>query len=732
MISTWVLVGLAGLVLIADLRVDTTIGSALNRTGERWQTYQRSMSQHGGDEFVAVVLPAREPFDAVGLTRVLELTEALAAIEGVRRVDSLATVPLIREGDDGAVMVGPALNEETTKDATSRERLAAQIREDLIAPGNLVSADERTLALNVVFEGDVDGDRESTVAAIRKACSRIPGTILSGVPVVRADAGLRTRVELAIFVPLTVCLVSMLLWLLFRQSVAVFVPLVVGALGCVFSLGVMAASGVSLSFATSLLPSVVLALSCAYSMHVLWVAQDQVGSGGLGAAVAGVAQSIAVSGATTALGFLAMASVGVDLIRDLATYGALSVLVVNAASLSLAPAILSVWPIKTPVVGILQWWSVDRASRSLVRFVARFRPVLLGAWLVIFGLSSVGLGRLTVASDVILWFPADSELRVEYEGVRSRLSGITPVNILVEGSSEFPVTDLAVLGTVNDLVGMLREMPQVGKVVSLADPISQMHQVVGQMGKPALPDDQLLVEQYLLLLEGIEQIDDLLTEDRTSSNILIRMDNNSSSEIVALASHVEEWWQARQPPGVTARATGIMFEFGRAQDAIAYGGLRGLALAVGTIGLVLLVVFRGLGLALLSLIPNLVPVGIAFGVVGLIGAPLDAATVCVASLALGIGVDDTVHVVARFQQARSTGLAVSKSLEDCFRHVLGALVCTTVVVAVGFSILGLSEFTLVRNLGLMTAGVVLLCLLADLVLLPVILTGFDSLRKQHL
>jgi predicted RND superfamily exporter protein len=118
-----------------------------------------------------------------------------------------------------------------------------------------------------------------------------------------------------------------------------------------------------------------------------------------------------------------------------------------------------------------------------------------------------------------------------------------------------------------------------------------------------------------------------------------------------------------------------------------------------------------------------IPLGIAFGFMGLVGLPLDAATVCMGSLALGIAVDDTIHVVTRYGEEQRRGASPEQALGRCFGRVLPALVFTTVTIGAGFLVLGISQFTLIRNLGLVTAALVVLCLVADATLLPALLLG---------
>jgi hypothetical protein len=166
-----------------------------------------------------------------------------------------------------------------------------------------------------------------------------------------------------------------------------------------------------------------------------------------------------------------------------------------------------------------------------------------------------------------------------------------------------------------------------------------------------------------------------------------------------------------------------MFEFARAAHEIALGQIRGFGSAFATITLVLLLVLRSARLAGVALVPNVVPVFIAFGAMGLAAVSLDAATVLIGSIALGIAVDDTVHLLLGYHEQRRAGAARGPAVEASLRQSFPAIVQTAVVVALGFLVLGLSGFRFIRNLGLVTAGLMMLCLAAELNLLPAMLLG---------
>jgi predicted RND superfamily exporter protein len=333
---------------------------------------------------------------------------------------------------------------------------------------------------------------------------------------------------------------------------------------------------------------------------------------------------------------------------------------------------------------------------------------------------------LDVDTDIIRWFSHDTKIRQSYEAIRSRLSGITAINVVIQGEHEKVVTDPVALKAIDDLSAHVASLPEVGAAVSVTDVVRQIHAEIGNRLEGPLPESRAVVEQYLGVLGSLDYLRDLISDDRQIANILIRANANGSSEILELAEKIEDWWRMNGPADYAIGVTGIMYEFGRAENAIAYGQLRGLGLALAAIGLILLALFRSISNVLAALVPNILPIVVVYGVMGFLDIPLDAATVCVGSIALGIAVDDTIHFAMGWREGLATGVLPEHALEDTLRRVLFPLVITTVAVASGFFVLGVSEFTLIRHFGVVTGSVVLLCLLADLTLLPVLLNWVRS------
>jgi predicted RND superfamily exporter protein len=720
-----VILAVIAMTFVVRVEIDSDTGSFLDRSDPAWGIYQSSVAEYGGDEFLAIAIEGERPFDPEVLARVADLTFEFERLEGVRRVDSLASVPVIGVDGSGVLDLRPGLRPEDRE--TEFIHVRDRIRNDRISPRSLVSGDGRVLAINLLLHEDVDSHREDVVSAVETLIAN-DRAWLSGVPVFRTRVNSVTQSELFAFVPVVLFFIAIVVYVAYRSLIAIAISLLTSGLAAIGAIGAMGALGVPISLSTVTLPPILLAVGSAYSMHILSAGMRARNRVDLQRSIGEIVRPVAISGLTTAIGFLAMASVRITAIRDLGTYGAIGVLLGLSAALTVGPALLSTSiQARRPEPRIDVF--VDRFSPALVRFVLSRRRGIITGWVLIVAIASIGISRLEVETDIILWFEEGNATRDDYELIRSKLSGITPMNVVIESMGSSRVTEPQVLERIDSFSEYLNDRPDVGKALSVVDPLRQIHESFDNSSRGDLPGSRQLVEQYLLLLASVDQMRDVVSNDRLGANVVIRADVNGSRALVGLARSAESWWDSHGAPGFSASATGIMYEFGRAEEAIAYGQLQGLLLAFAAVGAILFAVFRSAVMTCVALIPNTLPIIVAYGVMGGMGLRLDAATVCVGAIALGIAVDDTVHVAVGFRESQARGLSPSESLSAVLRRVLGALVLTTIAIVFGFSVLSISSFVLIRNFGVVTAGMIGLCLLADLTLLPILLRAVGDAER---
>jgi len=621
--------------------------------------------------------------------------------------------------------IGPAIPVSEHSEHSLENAITSFKEEPPYLLKNLVSSDGKTFAINVFLDSKIDSDRANTARLIVEMVDDSDAWV-SGVPIFRTEVNLATKRELMIFIPLTIALVGGVLFLATGSFFLIGVALCASSVGTWLLLGTMGICGVQLSLSTMILPSIVLALGCAYVMHVFSAIESARGTQEIEAAIGQIAKALLLSGLTTAIGFVAISTVRIDAIRELGLFGAAGVLYVLLAVLSLVPSLLAL------LVGKVEFqFRNDRLRRIGTSFVVpqaiRNRRIIAIAWIGGAVISTIGIARVHVETDIILWFSDQSWIRESYENIKSSLVGITPVNVVIESENEADVTDPSVFRMIRELEEFVSTLPIVGSAMSFVDPVVELD---SKLSMVETSDSQgfsaELISQYLLILGSIDNFRDLISNDRRAANISILLTENGSKGILGVEESVSEWWRQNGPSGFSATTTGIMYEFARSEEEISSGQARGFGLALISVAFLLVLIFREPGLIVATLVPNIVPLLLAYGFMGIAGIPLDAATMCLGSLSLGIAVDNTIHIATEFSDWEKQGMRRSCAIRLAVQRVIPALVFSTLAITVGFLVIGLSEFTLIRNLGLLTSAIVTVCLVADLTLLPALLSWLSS------
>ena len=596
--------------------------------------------------------------------------------------------------------------------------LVKRILGDESARGLLVSNDGRTFGIRLRVDELAGGGYEPLLADVRRSVEGANAWV-SGVPIFREETGKRTRDEVAYFVPLTLVVMSAVLIAVFRSATGVGIALGVSGSGTAIVLGVMGALKVPLTLTTAILPPVLLAIGCASTTHLLCEATK----GNSRDAARDVARPILLSGTVTSLAFLSGTVVPIEAIRFIGVFGALGALVLATSTISLGTALTVIAPIPEPR-GVLLW--LDRSgAEGAVRIASRHPGKVILAWMGLLAVCAWGVSRIRLDTDVTNWFPRGGEIRDSYEQIRARLAGISPINIMIEAPSGRSVAEPQVVAALDAFTEFLESLSEVDKATSIATPLRRLHGALNE-GSPtsALPTDEMLIQQYLLLLDATEETSELIADQRTVANVAVRVSDNGSERLLSVARVAKEWWDDHGVEGFAAFPTGIMFEFARAEHSIALGQLGGLALDLATLAGLYLLVFRSTMLTVIALVPSVVTVVVAFGLLGCLGAPLDAGTVFVGMLAIGVTVDETIHLVTAFSHQLALGGSPRSALLEGLRRVFPALAVTTIALAGGFAALGFSAFAFTQRLGALTAVAVVVCAAASASLLPALLSRY--------
>ncbi len=674
-------------------------------------------------EFLRAFHAAVQSLEAAPLVeRVLSVTTA----DHIRAVpDGFAVETLVDPHDLGALSPGQW-----------RERALA----DRFAPGLLVSRDGRALSLVVrphALENSLQRlELEQTLRAEISAQGLDPYLTAIAGHVALDVAQLRAMLsDTMAFIPATTAIGLLLLWWLFRRVLVVVLAAV--TIGAVVNaaLLLLVLTGKPYTLISSIIPPLLSALSIAMLMHLfnamLHAAQrGLVGRARIRAALDAVARPTLFTALTTAAG---LSSLAVSPIRPIETFGlvaAAGVLIIAVLTLLVLPALIlrydkGVW-VQPRRRGVRV---LDRFTGGCARLATRRAGWVVAAAAVLLAVGIPQIRHVQVETDLYAFFADDHPISVATRRVEDRLSGVMALEVVFDAVDRDGLHDPERLRAIQRVQRWLDERPEVDYSLSLPDLIEQMHWAFHAEDPEyrTVPDNARLIAQYLLVYDG-NDLHDVVDRDYQRARLLLNLNAHGAQALNALISDLREHLEAEPPADLAWDLAGMGRLFADQERLLIQGQLRSLVAVAFLLTVLMLLLWRSPGMAALSMVPNVSPVVLIFIVMGVLGIWLDMATAMIASVAVGIAVDDTIHIVHGYLRRRRAGASPAWAIARTFRQSGRAVTATTIVLAAQFLILAFSAFQPTASFGVLTALGVGTALLFDLLLLPAMLVVMQRLK----
>jgi uncharacterized protein len=682
------------------------------------------------DQVLVVLLEGEGLLTDEGLRAMEAAVRRMQAHPRVERVLALSTVDHLRGTADGFA-VEPLLDSRVASQLDLEGR-RARLLADRFAPGLLVSPDAGAVAL-VVRPVKLKDSRQSlelersTLEAV--ADSGLADRVLAVGGTVALDvAQLRAMIrDSALFIPSTTALGLAVIGWMFRRWMAVLVSaLVIGAVVSA-SVGLLILAGRPYTLISALLPPLMAALSVALLIH--WfnalTAAAHLGLRGaarVNRALTEVRRPALFTALTTSAG---LASLSLSPIRPIEAFGlvaALGVLVLVAVVLLLLPPMFARWDHG-------DWAPGNRGVRRLDRWIRVLRDLGMrrpGAVLAVTGLTLLlavpQIMRVETETDLFRFFQPDHPISVSHDIISERLTGMTTLEVVFDGPGRDSLQAPERLRVLRDFQLWLDSLPEVDRSVSMAELIEEMHWGFHDED-PAyrvLPDDGTLIAQYLFIYDGVE-LHEIVNREFDRTRIMLNLNVNGASEINRVINLIEDEAAGRDLLDLSVTVGGFGRLFGDQERLLIQGQVRGLAGAVVLIFALMAILWRSVPSSAVCMIPNLAPIVVIFSLMGLFGIWLDMATAMIASVAVGIAVDDTIHVYHGYRRRLLAGSSPVWALARTYHQAGRAVTATTLVLCGQFLLLSTSLFVPTVEFGVLTAVGLVTALLFDLLFLPALL-----------
>lgn len=741
-----VLTVMAALGLRGGLMLDVSPLGFVERNSQAQADFLATLRQFGADDYIVAAVVADDVFAPANLARLRQLHKGIAQTKGVAEVLSLINVPYARSTD--GVVAAQQLIPELGAGAGARLAEARSVATtDRLFAGNLVATDGRTAAFNILLQADLPTTVRHVVTQQIYELTRNAGfqaSYFAGDPFSQWHATAAIKSDLRLFLPLTLLLIAGLLWLCFRSLVAVVLPLVTIGLGLLWLLGLMAYVKAQFTILALMLPTLMLAIGCSYLIHVL----NQIGivsaDKEMGRQADGMARGrdasriiiaaamrfinlpVIVSALTIIAGFLSLAFTPIPAIRTTAVYAALGAAFTMLLSLTFVPAVLVLLPPGALKLRVGLTGGMVKLLEATGRWATARQTLLYILTAIIVVVSLLGLRRIKIDIDYFHFFKPQSETSRGLAEINRRLSGAVTFALIVTSDQAGALERADVLGRIEQLQVFAEQQKGasgqgIDRTLSIVDFAKHLNRAFHDNSAEhyALPADEQVLQE---LLTDRAQLRGFFSADGRTARILVRSNLSGSQAMAGVIRTVEERGRELLPE-FRVFATGTMVLLNRTSDQIAGEQVQSISIALLTIFAMLALLFRSLRVGLTALVPNLIPVLFFFGFMGWGGIPLNLTTSLVASVVLGLAVDNAVQFIVRFRRVQTQTDNLRQAIIESMRLSGRPIIYANIALAATFAIFAASNFEPIGSFGLLSAVTIVGCLIEDLVFLPARLTS---------
>jgi len=565
---------------------------------------------------------------------------------------------------------------------------------------------------------------------------------VTGMPALNAELVTTMQADMRRLIAGAFVVMALVLGWLFRRPVGIIAPLIVVAMAAIWTLGSMATFRVPVTLLTNIVPAFLACVGLGDSIHVIAVYRDERKSGlgqhdAIVAAIGSTGTPLLFTTLTTAVGLLSFRFAKMDAIAEMGSYAAFGVVVALLHSVTFLPIALSLASDKafasTTDTGVRKrdWIDGLLARATAVSAIRGPVPVLV-AGLVVVLVAAVGISRINVYHNPVDWMPEAYPARVALEELDQEVGGTAQVNVVLDAAGDRGIRDLALLQGMQELEQHIRdfEHPATGDTIvtgtsSVLDIVKETNRALNDGAPDAyrLPDTQRGVSDILLLFESAapQDLRRLATADLAKSHITVRLKWMDATSYQPFTHWIDQGIHEHIADFAEARPTGSVYELVTTVGGLIGDLLRSFGAALVSVTLMMILLLRSPTLGLIAMIPNLVPVALVMGFMGYAGIPLDLTNLLIASIVIGVAVDNTVHYMFQWKAAYRSGADTDAAIQHALDHAGRALVGTAMILALGFGVYLLSAMSNIRFFGMLVGSACVFALFTNLIFAPSLL-----------
>ncbi len=722
-----------------NIRIDASTEGMMIQGTPAQDYYHETLKKFGTDNITVIFIHDKNLFTPAKLKLLDDLVFKFEELKGVTKVESLYSVTNFK-GVDGTLETNPLMDwpPETLEEA---EQVKANALRNPILLKNLISKDGTATAINLFIDADPD-DPEFNVKFSRRVDkiikpfqNKFDNIFQIGLSYTRRLISENIVSDTVKLAPMAALVLLLTLVISMRSTSGALLPMLTAGTSIIWTAGFMAQVGIPLNVLTVIVPSLIIVIGSTEDIHILSEYLEGIEESGgkrdeaIRIMSGKVGTAVLLTSITTFIGFLSITLNQITLLKQFGVVAAFGLFVNPIATCMLAPVYLHFFgSVKSRATVEHKASSADRffgfLADKIIMIINSNKRLVLSSFLglaVIIGFFTLSVN---VDNDLLGYFKKDSAIRYRSRILHKDLAGAQTFFIRISGGFPGTFKQPENLAQIAQIQKHIAEKGLFDKTKSLADDISLIHREMNDGNEKyfRVPDSADLIAQYLLFLHR-DKISRYVTADFGEANILVRHNISSSYELADALQELEEYIKKTINPHFLWGFTGENILVNAAADSMAAGQAQSLSLVLVVIFIIMSILFVNIKAGALSLVPNLFPIVLNFGIMGIFGIPLNTGTAMVAAIAIGIAVDDTIHLMSRYNTEMRVLQSQDKAVDVCIHAEVRPVISTSVALALGFAVLGFSNFVPVISFGLLSAMVMIFAIIGDLFITPILLSS---------
>jgi len=702
------------------------------------------------DNVYIVIAPKdKNVFSRENLAVIEELTEACWQLPYSSRVDSITNFQHTYSEDDDLIVEDLVKNPHSLSDAEVDRIKEIALSDPRLVNNNVSSSGHVTgINVNILPPGRSRSEVQEVADYARNMIDgfrqRYPSIdfYLTGAVMFDIAFTEATKDDMQSLIPLMFLALVIIVGITLRSYTGTLVTFIIILFSTATGMGLAGWLGITMTTASGIAPTIILTLAVADSVHILATVYQQMGLGvskpeAVAESIRINLQPVVLTSITTAIGFLTMNFSDAPPFRDLGNIVAMGVMAALLYSVLFLPAILMVLPIKS-TRQITDHEEFCFSCSRLADFIIRKQQAVFWTMIILVAIFISGISRLELNDNFVKYFGQKYDIRRSTDFMQENLRGWDIIEYSLNSGESSGINNPEYLAKLDEFAEWYRRQPKVTYVSSFTNTIKALNKNMHN-DDPAyyrIPDSRELAAQYLLLYEMSvpfgHDLNNQINVDKSATRMIVFLKDNTAKDQRAMDARARQWLKDNAPPSMFTYGSGLSIIWAHISKRNIESMLGASFGALVLISAILILALKSFRIGFISLLPNLAPAFMSFGIWGLLVGQVGLALSVIVSLTLGIVVDDTIHFLSKYLRARrEKKLPPEEAVRYAFNTVGTAMWVTTLALVTGFIILSFSGFAVNSQMGLLSAITISLALLLDFFFLPSLLLKLDSRQKEN-